>query len=89
MRTTRLFVILFALSLLIAGCGAGGSGDVQSPSPAPSTPASSTPDGAASSSGVTIRYEGNAQVELSANGGARVLIDVFDPAALSAPRWLK
>jgi len=85
MRTTRLFVILFALSLLIAGCGAGGSGDVQSPSPAPSTPASSTPDDEAAPSGVTIRYEGNAQVELSAKGGARVLIDVFDPAALSAP----
>ncbi len=89
MGTTRPFVILFVLSLLIVGCGAGGSGAVQSPSPDPtpasSTPASSTPASAASSAGVTIRYEGNAQVELSANGGARVLIDVFDPAALSAP----
>ena len=89
MGTTRPFVILFVLSLLIVGCGAGGSGAVQSPSPDPTpastTPASSTPASAASSAGVTIRYEGNAQVELSANGGARVLIDVFDPAALSAP----
>ncbi len=34
---------------------------------------------------MTIRYEGNAQVELSADGGARVLVDVFDPGALSAP----
>ncbi len=89
MRTAHPFGILLALCLLLAGCGAGGSGDVQSPSPDPtpasSTPASSTPAGAASSAGVTIRYEGNAQVELSANGGARVLIDVYDPAALSAP----
>ena len=89
MRTTRLFATVFALSLLVAGCGAGGSGDVPSPSssptPAASTLASSTPASAASPAGVAIRYEGNAQVELSANGGARVLIDVFDPGALSAP----
>ncbi len=90
MRTTRLLATLFTLGLLLAGCGAGGSGDVRSPSSDP-TPASSAPAGAAtpasapSSTGVSIRYEGNAQVELSANGGARVLIDVFDPAALSAP----
>ena len=34
---------------------------------------------------MTIGYEGNAQVELSADGGARVLIDVWSPDALSAP----
>ena len=83
MRTRRLCVTLFALGLLAAGCGAGQPADRASPSPSP-RPASSTPASAAAP-GVTIRYEGNAQVEVSLNGGARVLIDVYDPSALSAP----
>lgn len=84
MRTRRIFATLFAVSLLAAGCGAGQPADQASPSPSP-RPVSSPPASAAVAPGVTIRYEGNAQVELSANGGARVLIDVFDPSALSTP----
>ena len=84
MRGARLFIGLFGAILLISGCGAGGSGDVRSPSSSPS-PVATEPATASPASGVTIRYEGNAQVELSLNGGARVLIDVYDPSALSAP----
>ena len=84
MRGARLFIGLFGAILLISGCGAGGSGDVRSPSSSPS-PVPTAPASAAAAPGVTIRYEGNAQVELSLNGGARVLIDVYDPSALSAP----
>jgi L-ascorbate metabolism protein UlaG (beta-lactamase superfamily) len=84
MRTVRLFMMLAGALLLISGCGAGGSGDVRSPSSSPSSVATE-PATAPPASGVTIRYEGNAQVEVSLNGGARVLIDVYDPSALSAP----
>jgi len=84
MTGVRLFIGLFGASLLISGCGAGGSGDVSSPSSSPS-PVSAEPATASPTSGVTIRYAGNAQVELSLNGGDRVLIDVYDPSALSAP----
>jgi len=84
MRGVRLIMGLFSAILLISGCGAGGSGDVRSPSPSPS-PIATDPATASPASGVTIRYEGNAQVEVSLNGGARVLIDVYDPSALSAP----
>jgi L-ascorbate metabolism protein UlaG (beta-lactamase superfamily) len=48
-------------------------------------PVATVPATASPASGVTIRYGGNAQVEMSLNGGARVLIDVYDPSALSAP----
>ncbi len=84
MRTVRLFMTLAGALLLISGCGAGGSADVRSPSSSPS-PVAAEPATAPPASGVTIRYEGNAQVEVSLNGGARVLIDIYDPSALSAP----
>jgi len=84
MRVVRLFMTLAGALLLISGCGAGGSGDVRSPSSSPSPVATETAT-APPASGVTIRYEGNAQFEVSMNGGARVLIDVYDPSALSAP----
>ncbi len=64
MRGVRLVIGLFGAILLISGCGAGGSGDVRSPSASPS-PVATGPARASSASGVTIRYEGNAQVEVS------------------------
>ena len=71
MKTIRLLVPLFAGSLLISGCGAEQPVDRAAPSPGSSlVPAAATT--ASASSGVTIRHAGNAQVELSANGGARV-----------------
>jgi L-ascorbate metabolism protein UlaG (beta-lactamase superfamily) len=84
MRGVRLFIGLLGAILLISGCGAGGSGDMRSPSSSAS-PVAAEPATASPATGVTILYEGNAQVEVSLNGGARVLIDVYDPAALSAP----
>ena len=83
MRTRDLSVTLIAIGLLLAGCGAKQSADnvPLSPSPAPVATASAT---TSPSSGVTLRYEGNAQIELSMDGGARILIDVYDPSALSA-----
>ena len=84
MKMMRLIVALFAVSVITSGCGAEQPVDRAAPLPSASlVPAAATT--ASPASGVTIRYEGNAQVELSANGGARVLIDVYDPSALSAP----
>ena len=86
-RTARLSVAAAGLCLLLAGCGgaSGGSAPASaSPSPAQS-PSATGSAAAASSTGVTIRYGENAQVELSADGGARVLIDVWNPTTLSAP----
>ena len=70
-----------ALAALTA-CGAGTT-DGQG-SPAPSAGAASPPAASPPAKGVSLRYGGNAQVELVAPGG-RVLIDVWDPSALSAP----
>ena len=69
MRSVRLFMTLVGALLLISGCGAGGSGDMRSPSSSAS-PVAAEPATAPPASGVTIRYEGNAQVEVSLNGGA-------------------
>jgi L-ascorbate metabolism protein UlaG (beta-lactamase superfamily) len=78
---------LLALAALTAGCGGGQAAEGE-PAPAGSTaPASApaTPVPGSSSGAVTIGYGGNAQVELGANGGPRVLVDVWNPEALSAP----
>jgi len=88
-RTWRLLVTLCALGLVLTGCGSGTRAET-SQSPSAATVASSAASPTAGSTaptgpGVTIAYEGNAQVELRASGGARVLVDVWDPEALSAP----
>ena len=84
MRTRRLLLTVAAFGVLLAGCGTAQPADQASLSSSP-TPTASAPATASPAAGVTLRYAGNAQVELSANGGARVLIDVYDPDALSAP----
>lgn len=89
MRAVGLAIVavIVACVALAAGCGGRAAEGEPAASTSPASPASgaatSAPD--SSSGGVTISYEGNAQVELSASGGARVLVDVFDPGALSAP----
>ena len=84
MSTTRLFAD--PVHPQSARCGVwGGRAGRPSVALVQSGPVSSSSASAAVAPGVTIRYEGNAQVELSASGGARVLIDVYDPTALSAP----
>jgi len=60
---------------LLVACG------VAQPAPA-STPISTSPP---ESTQVTLYYEENAQFELISPQGTRVLIDVFDPSALSSP----
>jgi hypothetical protein len=65
----------------LAGCssttatGAPGSSSAATSSTAPSAP----------TAGVRIAYEENAQVEIFAPSGKRVLIDVWDPTSLTAP----
>ena len=81
---TRAAALVASLGLLLAGCGA--ATDV-APSPAPSSPGAvaGTPASAASpGAGVTLSYEGNAQVELQEGSGPRVMIDVYDPESLTA-----
>lgn len=56
--------------LLLVGCS------TSQPAPAASTPKSSK---------ITLYYEERAQVELVSPQGTRVLIDVFDPSALTSP----
>jgi L-ascorbate metabolism protein UlaG (beta-lactamase superfamily) len=91
MRFAAIVVVIAALAALGAACRGqtAGDGSASSGASSPASPAASPPSGAmtpdTSSGGVTIRYEGNAQVELSAGGGARVLIDVWSPDALAAP----
>lgn len=62
----------------LSGCSASSA-----PSSAPSPVSSSAASSAAA--GLKVYYEDNAQVELIAPSGRRVLIDVWDPTALSAP----
>ena len=79
-----------ALLLALAGvaCGggpaAGGGSAAAAESGAAAATASSPPVATPAADGVTIAYEGNAQVELIAREG-RVLVDVYDPGTLSAP----
>jgi L-ascorbate metabolism protein UlaG (beta-lactamase superfamily) len=76
--------LVASLGLLLAGCGT--AADVNTPSATSSpaavagTPASEASPGA----GVTLSYDGNAQVELQEGDGPRVMIDVYDPEALTA-----
>jgi L-ascorbate metabolism protein UlaG (beta-lactamase superfamily) len=81
-RLIWLSTTLVVLALFLIGCGGqAGAPDATSPPPAASAlpAASGTAD-----DGVTLRYEGNAQTELQAGGGPRVLIDVYAPDWLSA-----
>jgi L-ascorbate metabolism protein UlaG (beta-lactamase superfamily) len=94
MRTKQVLLAVSAFGLLLAGCGTrqpgGQTSSSSSPAPVSSaTTASPTPAStvtpAAPKSGVMLRWEGTAQVELTASGSPRVLIDVAGPSHLSAP----
>ncbi len=81
--------VLLAVAALLGavGCGAGaapGEGAGPGGATSPSAAAVDVPVAAPAGDGVTVAYEGNAQVELVSAAG-RVLVDVYDPAALSAP----
>lgn len=77
-----LVVAAIAAAQLIASCGGGSAANDPTPAGAPD---GSTAPVAPGASGVTLGYGGNAQVELSADGGPRVFIDVWNTTALSAP----
>ena len=82
MRFSRPLTALAIVALSFAGCS-NSSTPTSSTSPGPSGSASGGPSAAAN--GLTIFYEENCQVELIAPGGRRVLIDVWNPTALSSP----
>jgi len=94
MRRGRLVLAVFAFGLLFAGCGTGQAGGPTSPStsPPPVSAATTTSPAPASvmtppapTNGVRIRWTGPAQVELTASGAPRVLIDILGQSSLSAP----
>jgi hypothetical protein len=69
------------LAVVLAGCsGSSSTVSPAKPTAVPTPTASATPE-----AGLTIYHEDNAQVELIAPSGKRVLIDVWDPTQLSAP----
>jgi len=81
MRFSRPLTALAVVALSFAGC-ANSSTPSSSADPSGAV-ASGTP--AAAAKGLTIYYEENCQVELIAPSGRRVLIDVWNPTALSSP----
>jgi L-ascorbate metabolism protein UlaG (beta-lactamase superfamily) len=66
-------ICLLAVAVIAAGCSSTASSTA-----APSASAESV-------GGLTVYYEENAQFELIGPSGQRVLVDVWDPTALSAP----
>jgi L-ascorbate metabolism protein UlaG (beta-lactamase superfamily) len=78
MTATRKLATLILVALAFAGCSSTGV--------SPSATTGSTATAAASAAAkVTIYYEENAQVEIVGPTGRRVLVDVWNPSALSAP----
>jgi L-ascorbate metabolism protein UlaG (beta-lactamase superfamily) len=82
-RSLRPFVLGIVIAATLAGCSTAGA----SPSSAHSSGPSSASVAASPSHapGLTIRYEENAQVELIAPSGRRILIDMWNEDALSKP----
>ena len=78
-------IYLLASAALVASTLAACTGASATPTAAPATPAPS----ASAAAGLTVFYEENAQFELIAPSGKRVLIDIADPSALSAPATAK
>lgn len=74
------FVTIIAAQLFASCAGGSAASD---PTPAGAPDGSTTPV-APGASGVVLGYGGNAQVELSAEGGPRVFIDVWNTMALSS-----
>jgi len=90
-RTTVAGVLLLLAALALTACGGSSSAAAPSSAAAASSPAAASPSAspqttpAAPKSGVMLRWEGAAQVELTASGSPRVLIDIQGPSSLSAP----
>ena len=80
---TRRFLVHLIAAAAICAIAVGACSSSGSPSAAgASTGATAS---SAPATGLKVYYEDNAQVELIAPSGRRVLIDVWDPTALSAP----
>lgn len=81
----RLIIWIVFATLLLAGLAGCGSTPQPTATPEPPTamplPTFIPTPGPA----ITLYYEENAQVELISSRGTRVLIDVYDPTALSSP----
>jgi L-ascorbate metabolism protein UlaG (beta-lactamase superfamily) len=78
MRFSVAGMLVVLLSVVLAGC-------TLVPSKRPTPPQAPGPTAAEKTGKVTLYYEGNAQVEIISPGGNRVLIDVYNPNALSNP----
>ncbi len=78
MRVRTLASLAFAAALAFAAVGCATTGQTASPSTAPASPT-------AAPAALTVFFEENCQVELIAPSGQRILIDVWNPAALSKP----
>jgi len=72
---------VLASAALVASTLAACTGASATPIASSASPASS----ASAAGGLTVYYEENAQVELIAPSGRRILIDVWDPSELSSP----
>ncbi len=84
MSTTSKLAALALAALALAGCSSAAPSHSASGPAVASTP--STASSASSAAGkLTIYYEDNAQVEIVGPTGRRVLVDVWNPSALSAP----
>jgi Beta-lactamase superfamily domain len=82
MRLSRPLAALAVMALAFAGCN---SSSTSNPSAGPSDSGATGAPAASAANGLTIFYEENCQVELVAASGRRVLIDVWNPSALSSP----
>jgi L-ascorbate metabolism protein UlaG (beta-lactamase superfamily) len=86
-----LLLLLLVTLLALTACGGSSSAAAPSSAAAASSPSAASPSAspqttpAAPKSGVMLRWEGTAQVELTASGSPRVLIDIQGPSSLSAP----
>lgn len=75
MQPIRRLATLAVAAIAFAGCGS---------SAATSTPATGGTPAPAAAKGLTISYGESAQIELTSQSGKRILIDVFDPTALTS-----
>lgn len=76
MLSTRKFASLAVVAIVFTGC---------SSSSATSTARPAGTDAPTAAATLTVAFEENAQVELTAPSGQRILIDVYDPSLLTTP----
>jgi L-ascorbate metabolism protein UlaG (beta-lactamase superfamily) len=79
MSTTSKLATLALVALALAGCSSAAA------SSSASAAATAAPSASGAGGKLTIYYEENAQVEIVGPTGRRVLVDVWNPSALSAP----